>query len=59
MSFIDSHWGDLVALLVLFTGLAVSFAAAIYKLDTNLATMGQALATGALLGLKLRTPQGQ
>ncbi|MCL6566122.1 MAG: hypothetical protein K6U09_06835 [Acidobacteriia bacterium] len=46
--FLETHWGDLVALLVLYTGIAL----AVLVPDSH---MGESLALAGMAALKLRT----
>lgn len=48
--FVESHWGDLVALLLLGLGIAL----VVFGPQERAQNLGEALAAAALVGLKLR-----
>ena len=56
--FVDAKWGDLVGLLLVYSGLAVVFVAAAWALDSGLADVGKGLIGAGLIALKLRSGNG-
>jgi len=54
LDFIERHWGDLISILVLYTGIGLYILKAIYGIDSGIDHLGEALVMAALVGLKLR-----
>ena len=57
--FVDAKWGDLVGLLLVYSGLAVVFGAALWALDSGLSDVGKGLSGAGLIALKLRSGNGR
>ena len=54
--FVESHWGDLVGLLLIYTGIVVMFVASGYGVDAGIAdSAGKGLVGAGLVALKLRS----
>lgn len=58
-NFIETHWGDLIGLLLLYTGILLALLAAVYKPNAEpIAHLGESLVLAGMGVLKFRGKSG-